>query len=94
MSMDDIAASARVTRRTLYYHFDSKDALFGAVPERQIDQSLRTFQKWAAPETCAPEEFIESLFDKLLVWSSGKGWPGSGFPGLSLELADLPGHPA
>src|SRR6478735_6010086 len=35
VSMDDIAASAAVTKRTLYHHFESKDALVGAVLDAQ-----------------------------------------------------------
>ena len=35
VSMDDIAESARITKRSLYYHFKSKDQLVEAVLEDQ-----------------------------------------------------------
>ncbi len=94
VSMDDIAAAAGVTKRTLYYHFASKDDLVGAVLDRQNEQSLKAFQKWADPELQMPGAFVESLFEGLLKWASRERWTGSGFTRLSMELADLPGHPA
>lgn len=94
VSMDDIAATAGVTKRTLYYHFSSKDDLVGAVLDRQNSQSLKTFQKWSAPQASAPEAFVVSLFEQIANWSTMPGWTGSGFTRLSMELGDLPGHPA
>jgi len=91
--MDDIAAAAGVTKRTLYYHFTSKDALVGAVLDKQNEQSIATFRNWTAPNTPEPELFIAGLFVQLSEWSRQAGWTGSGFTRLSMELADLPGHP-
>ena len=94
VSMDDIAARAGLTKRTLYYHFDSKDALVGAVLRNQNEQALRQFQRWIEPSARTPVAFSDSLFDKLLTWYRSPGWKGSGFTRLAMELADLPGHPA
>src|SRR6185436_12824542 len=44
VSMDEIAAAARVTKRTLYYHFRSKDDLPGAVLEAQHQLALAAFK--------------------------------------------------
>ena len=46
-SLDAIAAAAGVTKRTLYYHFDSKDALVAAVLESQQARALEHIQGWA-----------------------------------------------
>ncbi len=35
VSLDAIAAASGLTKKTLYYHFDSKDALVAAVLESQ-----------------------------------------------------------
>lgn len=94
VSMDDIAAAAGVTKRTLYYHFDSKDALVGAVLDAQAEQSLAVMRAWVDPEAATPAAFAESLFGRLAHWMETPGWTGSGYTRLVMELADLPGHPA
>ncbi|MEJ8561052.1 helix-turn-helix domain-containing protein [Yoonia sp. GPGPB17] len=93
VSMDDIAVAAGVTKRTLYYHYTSKDALVGAVLDKQNEQSVAAFRNWTAPSTPKPEVFIAGLFAQLAEWSTQPGWTGSGFTRLGMELADLPGHP-
>ncbi|WP_299860544.1 TetR/AcrR family transcriptional regulator [uncultured Hoeflea sp.] len=94
VSMNDIAAAAGVTKRTLYYHYPSKDALVGAALDKQNQLSLAAFQKWAAPEAASTDDFVVHLFDQLAKWSMTPSWTGSGFTRLSMELGDLPGHPA
>ena len=94
VSMDDIAAAAGVTKRTLYYHYPSKDALVGAALDKQNELSLTVFKKWAAPELTTPGAFVAHLFEQLAKWAMTPGWTGSGFTRLSMELGDLPGHPA
>ena len=94
VSMDEIAEGAGVTKRTVYNHFDSKDALVGAVLQNQNKQTLQQFQKWIDPDARTPAEFSDSLFDKLMAWAVKPEWRGSGYSRLALELADLPGHPA
>jgi AcrR family transcriptional regulator len=92
--MDEIAATAGLTKRTLYYHFDSKDQLVGAVLDNQNELTLRRFQSWIDPHSRTSADFTDNLFKKLAVWAGGPGWTGSGYTRLALELADLPGHPA
>jgi len=93
-SLDAIAAAAGVTKRTLYYHFESKDALVAAVLEAQHDRALERIQGWASDAPDDPGELIDALFGKLAAWAGEAKWTGSGFTRIAMELADLPGHPA
>lgn len=93
-SMDEIAAAARLTKRSLYYHFDSKDAVVEAVLEAQRTHALDQLRRWDAESTDDPARFSDGLFGKLREWSGGSSFLGSGFTRLTMELADLPGHPA
>jgi AcrR family transcriptional regulator len=94
VSMDEIAAATAVTKRTLYYHFKSKDALLAAVLETQHHLALAAFKTFGDSLSGSPEAIIETLFKDLAVWSDRPRWAGSGFTRLVIELADLPGHPA
>src|SRR5437588_46985 len=40
-TMDEIAAAAGVSKRTVYDHFPSKEQLFGAIVERRRDEMLQ-----------------------------------------------------
>lgn len=94
VSMDEIAAAAGLTKRTLYYHFESKDALLAAVLEAQHHLALAAFRTFGDRLSGRPEAMIDTLFKDLAVWSDQPRWAGSGFTRLVIELADLPGHPA
>jgi AcrR family transcriptional regulator len=94
VSMDEIAAATAVTKRTLYYHFESKDALLAAVLEAQHHLALAAFRTFGDSLSGSPEAIINTLFSELAVWSDKPRWAGSGFTRLVVELADLPGHPA
>jgi AcrR family transcriptional regulator len=92
--MDEIAAATTVTKRTLYYHFTSKDTLLAAVLESQHRLALAAFRTFGDKLSGSPEAIIDGLFDQLAVWADKPRWAGSGFTRLVIELADLPGHPA
>jgi AcrR family transcriptional regulator len=94
VSMDEIAAATAVTKRTLYYHFESKDQLLAAVLETQHHLALTAFRTFGDKLSGSPEAIIDGLFRELAVWSDKPRWAGSGFTRLVIELADLPGHPA
>jgi AcrR family transcriptional regulator len=94
VGMDEIAARASLTKRTLYYHYRSKDELLAAVLEHyhamaraRIEKNTRRYGGKAASS-------ITRMFADLVQWSKTPGWTGSGFSRLVMELADLPGHPA
>ncbi len=92
--VDAIARTANVTKRTLYYHFDSKDALLTAVLDPQHTLIFTRIQRWACRSSAGPAKTIQNLFRELATWAERPGWKGSGFTRMAMELADLPGHPA
>lgn len=94
VSVDAIANRAGVTKRTLYYHFDSKDDVIAEVLEVQHLHLMRQFQGWLDPASDSPSELIGGLFSKLEAWADDPEWLGSGFSRITAELADLKGHPA
>jgi AcrR family transcriptional regulator len=94
VTMDDIAAEARLTKRTLYHHFNSKDQLLASVLEAQHHLALSAFRTFGDRLSGSPEAIVEGMFRELAVWADRPRWAGSGFTRLVIELADLPGHPA
>ncbi|HEV8552065.1 MAG TPA: helix-turn-helix domain-containing protein [Casimicrobiaceae bacterium] len=94
VGVDDIAEAAGVTKRTLYYHFDSKDALVAAVLEVQNALMLTRIQRWARHASGNPATVVEKLFAEFSAWAKQPGWRGSGFTRAAMEFAHLPGHPA
>ncbi len=94
VSMDEIAAATAVTKRTLYYHFRSKDELLAAVLETQHRLALAAFRTFGDSLGGSPDAIVDTLFRDLAAWSDKPRWAGSGFTRLVVELADLPGHPA
>ncbi|WP_162917338.1 TetR/AcrR family transcriptional regulator [Dongia deserti] len=95
-SLDDVAAKAGVTKRTLYYHVRSKDDLAGAMLAHQHGFVLQEMARWIGDAADA-HKLVDQLFDSVARWAAqaGKGrWIGSGFTRMAMELADLPGHPA
>jgi AcrR family transcriptional regulator len=94
VSVDEIAASARITKRTLYYHFESKDDLLAAMLEFHHQLAMAQIRKWGDRLSGNPNIMIDSLFADLANWASKPRWTGAGFTRLVMELADLPGHPA
>ena len=94
VSMDDIAAAAALTKRTLYYHFRSKDTLLAEVLQAQHALALAAFGSFGDRLAGSPEAIIDTMFHDLAVWADTPRWAGSGFTRLVIELADLRGHPA
>jgi AcrR family transcriptional regulator len=94
ISMDAVAERAGVTKRTIYNHFVSKDALLGEILKRQSALAVERIRSWATQQEGTAADLVDRIFDGLSRWSSKKRWEGSGFTRLALELADLPGHPA
>lgn len=94
VSMDAISAAAKITKRSVYYHFESKDALVAAVLRDQQSHALALFESWSSKPANSVAEFLVNLFSELERWAASSQWRGSGYTRLTMELADLPGHPA
>jgi AcrR family transcriptional regulator len=95
VSLDMVAQRAKLTKRTVYLHFRSKDDLLAAALERysELDaQRLRVIEEQMQAET--PEVMIEALFRQFTDWASKPRFSGAGFTRVVVELGDLPGHPA
>lgn len=92
-SMDKVAECAGVTKKTLYYHFRSKDDLVAASLEARLYPTIERYQSWAG-DTGTVSERIERMFCKLAEYAQATSWKGCGFIRASVELADTPGHPA
>jgi len=94
VSLDEIAAAAGVTKRTLYYHFRSKDDLLEAVLEAQHALALTAFRTFGDRLGGTVEQIVDRFFNDIAVWSARPDFAGTGFTRFVIELADLPGHPA
>jgi len=94
VSVDEIAAASGLTKRSLYYHFNSKDELLASVLELQHELALARIRKYEDRYRGNPDESLAILFSELAKWSAKPGWTGPGFTRMVMELADLPGHPA
>ena len=93
VSMDEIAARAGITKRALYQHFRSKDALMAATLAYSSELALKRLKQLHRPAKTG-DEMIESYFDQLRDWMTKPKWSGGGFTRAVVELADLRGHPA
>lgn len=94
VSVDAIAARAKVTKRTVYYHFQSKDDIVAAALDGQHEYLVRQYRQWLGTETANPVHMVGLLFTELKKWADKKEWLGSGYSRIAAELADMPGHPA
>lgn len=94
VSMDMIAETSGVTKKTLYYHFRSKDDLAAEALGQQNMIILSQMRGWKLGNSNNAEELVGCLFKYLEIWASQQNWTGSGFTRLTMELAHLPGHPA
>lgn len=94
VSVDAVAEAAGVTKRTLYYHFDSKDELIAAYLEGRDQPNLKLFRKWFDTGEGELAAKVEAIFVNLARAARHPKWKGCGFLRTSAELANMPGHPA
>ncbi len=94
VSMDAIAERAGVTKKTLYYHFTSKDELIAAHLAQRDQPNLAAFSMWLAEAEGLLPERIEHFFERMASAASHPKWKGCGFQRTTAELANAPGHPA
>jgi AcrR family transcriptional regulator len=94
VGVDAIAKAAGITKRTLYYHFPSKDDLVAAVLDAQHELALKRVDHWIGRTDDDPAAMVAAVFAEFAKWSSQAGWRGSGFTRAAMEFARSPGHPA
>jgi AcrR family transcriptional regulator len=94
VSMDAVAEKAGVTKRTLYYHFKSKDDLVAAYLHGRDQPNLSLLEQWFASTEGTLQEKIRGMFVRLAQSARHPKWKGCGFLRTTAELANMPGHPA
>lgn len=94
VSVDAVAEEAGITKRSLYYHFKSKDDLIEAYLGYRDQPNLDAYARWFAAAEGTVAEKIAAIFGHLAKAASHPKWKGCGFLRTSAELANLPGHPA
>lgn len=94
VSVDAVAEKAGVTKRTLYYHFRSKDDLVAAYLAGRDQPNLALFRQWFSAAGGGLPDKVEAIFRNLARSARHPKWKGCGFLRTSAELANMPGHPA
>lgn len=94
VSVDAVAAQAGVTKRTLYYHFKSKDDVVAGYLEARDQPNLALFKRWFAETKGGLAAKIRGIFRNLARSARHPKWRGCGFLRTTAELASMPGHPA
>lgn len=94
VSLDAIAERAGVTKKTLYYHFASKDDLVAAYLEAQDQPVLALYRRWYEETDGDVANRVQGMFDGFRRAAERSKWRGCGFLRTIAELANMPGHPA
>ncbi|OKO72160.1 TetR/AcrR family transcriptional regulator [Bradyrhizobium sp. AS23.2] len=94
VSMDAVAEKAGVTKKTLYYHFTSKDELVAATIAARDQPTLELYMRWFAETEGTVADKVRGLFTKLGRSVDTPRWRGCGFLRTIAELANTPAHPA
>jgi AcrR family transcriptional regulator len=94
VSVDAVAEKAGVTKRTLYYHFTSKDELIDAYLRVREQPNLARFRRWYNEAEGSVAERVRAIFRNLARSARHPKWKGCAFLRTAAELANMPGHPA
>ncbi|MGX5843122.1 TetR/AcrR family transcriptional regulator [Mesorhizobium sp. ArgA1] len=94
VSVDAVAEKAGLTKRTLYYHFKSKDDLIAAYLDGRDQPNIRQMAGWFEAADGDVEHKVEAIFTNLARVAKNPKWNGCGFLRTAAELASMPGHPA
>jgi len=94
VSVDAVAERARVTKRTLYYHFASKDDLITAYLEGRDQPNLELMAGWFREAEGDLADKVSVIFTQLALAARHPKWKGCAFLRTIAELASMPGHPA
>lgn len=91
VGMDAIAAKAGLTKRTLYYHFRSKDDLIAAYLDSRDQPGLLALQRWFDETDGDLAEKARGMFRGLVHSARHPKWKGCGFLRTTAELVESPG---
>ncbi len=94
VSVDAVAAAAGLTKRSLYYHFKSKDDLISDYLAYRGTPNLKRYAEWYEQADGDIADRIASIFEQLALEAARPQWKGCGFLRTAAELVDQPGHPA
>lgn len=94
VSVDAVAEKAGLTKRTLYYHFKSKDDLIAAYLDGRDQPNLEQMAGWFNAAEGGADKKVEAIFTNLARVARHPKWKGCGFLRTAAELAAMPGHPA
>jgi AcrR family transcriptional regulator len=94
VSVDAVADQAGITKKTLYYHFASKDELIAAYLQSQDQPTLDLYARWFSETDGAAADKVKGLFSNFGRATDTPRWKGCGFLRTTAELANTPGHPA
>jgi AcrR family transcriptional regulator len=79
VGVDAVAEAARVTKRTLYYHFESKEDLVAAYLEARDVATLDALRNTETDRGQEPGDRILGVFDFVERWSATSGYRGCPF---------------
>src|SRR5262249_38774116 len=94
VGVDAVAEAAGVTKRTLYYHFASKDDLIAAYLEERDVPTLGRYQGMIPEGGASAARRIRRIFEQLGKNAENPRWRGCSFLRAAAEFANLPGPPA
>ncbi|WP_321499640.1 TetR/AcrR family transcriptional regulator [Breoghania sp.] len=94
VSVDMIAAEAKLTKRTIYYHFQSKDDIIADYLRACDELNITQFQTWFRETEGTVPDKVRGIFERLETLARNPRWKGCGFLRTSVELVKTPGHPA
>ena len=92
--VDAVAERAGVTKKTLYYHFQTKDELIAAYLASRDQPTLAYYERWFAETRGSTADKVRGLFSSFGKSADTPNWRGCGFLRTIAELASTPGHPA
>ena len=93
VSIDEIAAATPITKRSLYYHFKSKDELLACMLQTQAELALKAFKTFG-DRLQAHRQPSSMLFSR--TWQSGllsRAGPDQALLALSWNWPTCPGTP-
>jgi AcrR family transcriptional regulator len=93
-SVDAVAAKAGVTKKTFYYHFQTKDELIAACLASRDQPTLALYARWFGETEGSTADKVRGLFKAFAQSANTPSWKGCGFLRTIAELASTPGHPA